>query len=109
MVTQNAVEQATGNAEREKERRSGVLMGVRLAAADSTRDAERLSAVAARLYAMVGDTWGTVNWRAHLTKRQQEIARDAFDLLIEEGKIEERDHLPPNKKKTQQYRRVRVS
>ena len=109
MVTQNAVEQATQTAERLEEQRSGVRMGYRQAAADTTRDTERVNALAGRLHALVGDDWGTVNWRARLTKGQQAIALEAFDLLIDAGKIEVRDYVLPNKTKTQQYRRICIS
>lgn len=107
-ATSNAVAVASGAAEIVAERQVGERIGHRFAASDQVRDDAMVRQVADRLAARVGEDWAAVNSKAVIASKKHGLIGDAWRWLIDNGKVEAREHEWQPGKTTWQYRRARA-
>jgi hypothetical protein len=106
-ATSRAVAAASGAAEIVAERQAGERIGHRFAASDQVRDDAKVRQVAEKLVARVGDDWASVNSKAIIASKKHDLIGDAWRWLMNNGKVEAREHEYQTGKTTWQYRRAR--
>jgi hypothetical protein len=102
----DAVAVTSGAAATDAERQAGERLGERQAAADQRRDDAKVRDVAAKLLSKVGDDWGSVNAKAVIGSGNHKHIAEAWELLINTGKVEAMEYEYQPGRKTRRYRRM---